>query len=456
MKELWSPQKRQAQALANNSFELLYGGAAGGGKSDFLLVDFISFCNDWRQDWKGILFRRTYPELESIINRAKQLYIPLGARWNKAERTFYFPPGSKLQFRFLERDDDVTRYQGQEYTWIGFDELGNYPTDYCWRYMMSRARSAAGAPCYIRGTANPGGPGHAWIKTRFIDGFQPGKIYKTKDGLTRSFVKALIQDNKKLLDNDPEYLKRLQMLPTHLRRALLEGDWDVFAGQVFDEFRREKHVVKPFALPSGQWKRFYTLDWGFDKPFSLGKWAVNEEGRLIRYGEWYGCAKHEANTGIRMGAKEAAAKAWGDAIAEGVTEIVADGAMWNKTDDQPSPGEYWEEAGFKMTRMFKDKNRVTGLMQVHQHMMTLGEDGKPMMLIFDHCVDFIRTIPVLTPSRNNPEDVNSTLEDHIYDETRYACMSEFAKFPGRALRKQNGSWNFGKQKAASWDALGDY
>ena len=453
MKELWSPQKRQAQALANNAFELLYGGAAGGGKSDFLLVDFISFCNEWRQNWKGILFRRTYPELESIINRAKQLYIPLGARWKQAERTFYFPTGSQLQFRFLERDDDVTRYQGQEYTWIGFDELGNYPTDYCWRYMISRARSAAGAPCYIRGTANPGGPGHAWIKTRFIDGREPGKIYKTRDGLTRSFVKALIQDNKKLMDNDPNYLKRLEMLPAHLRRALLEGDWDVFAGQVFDEFRRERHVVKPFALPSGKWKRFYSLDWGFDKPFSLGKWAVNSEGRLVRYGEWYGCAKHESNTGIRIGAAEAAAKAWEDAVAEGVTEIIADGAMWSKDDDSPSTAEKWEAAGFKMIKAVKE--RVNGCMQVHQQMMTTGEDGKPMMLIFDHCVDFIRTIPVLTPDPSNPEDINSKLEDHIYDETRYACMSEFVKFPGRALRKQNGNWNFGVKKSAYYDPLAD-
>ena len=451
MKELWSPQKRQAQALANNSFELLYGGAAGGGKSDFLLIDFLAGCNEWRQAWKGILFRRTYPELESIIDRAKQLYIPLGAIWKQAERTFYFPTGSKLQFRFLERDDDVTRYQGQEYTWIGFDELGNYPTDYCWRYMISRARSAAGAPCYIRGTANPGGPGHAWIKTRFIDGREPGKIYKTKDGLTRSFVKALIQDNKKLMDNDPNYLKRLEMLPSHLRRALLEGDWDIFAGQVFDEFRRERHVVKPFPLKPGQWKRFYSLDWGFAKPFSLGKWAVNAEGRMVRYGEWYGCAKHESNTGIRMGADEASAIAWGHAIAEGVTECVADGAMWNKNDDGPSTAEKWEAAGFKMIRA--DKDRVNGLMQFHQQMITTDEEGKPMLCIFDHCVDFIRTIPALTPDPNNPEDINTKLEDHIYDESRYAIMSEFAKFPGRALRKQNGSWNFSAQRGANYDPM---
>jgi len=452
MKELWAPQKRQAQALANNSFELLYGGAAGGGKSDFLLADFLSFANEWRENWKGILFRRTYPELESIIDRAKQLFLPLGAIWKQAERTFHFPTLSKLQMRFLERDDDVTRYQGQAYTWIGFDELGNYSTDFCWRYMMSRARSAAGAPCYIRGTANPGGVGHAWIKARFIDGREPGKIYRTKEGLTRCFVKALIQDNKKLLDNDPEYMKRLAMLPPHLRRALLEGDWDVFAGQVFDQFRREKHVVKPFPLPPGQWKRFYSLDWGFAKPFSLGKWAVNAEGRMVRYGEWYGCARHEPDTGIRMGAVEVAQKAWEYAIAEGVTECVADPAIWNKTDDAPSIAEKWKEAGFKMIPANND--RINGLVQFHQLMKTEGEDGRPMLLVFDHCTDFIRTIPVLTPNPQRPEDVDTKLEDHIYDESRYACMSEFAHHPVNALRKQNGSWNLGK-RSASWDPLAD-
>jgi hypothetical protein len=452
MKELWSPQKRQAQALANDAFELLYGGAAGGGKSDFLLIDFLNGTNEWREYWKGILFRRTYPELESLIDRAKQLFLPLGAIWKVAERTFYFTTRSKLQMRILESDEDVTKYQGQAYTWIGFDELGNYPTDFCWRYMMSRARSAEGAPCYIRGTANPGGVGHAWIKARFIDGHEPGKIYREKDGLTRSFVKALIQDNRKLLDNDPDYLKRLEMLPTHLRRALLEGDWDVFAGQVFDEFRREKHVVKPFPLPPGSWKRFYALDWGFAKPFSLGKWAVNAEGRMVRYGEWYGCAQHESDTGIRMGAGDAAVKAWGDAIAEGVTECVADPAIWNKTDDGPSIAEKWKAAGFKMIRGNND--RLNGLIQFHQLMKTKGEDGKPMLLIFDHCVDFIRTIPVLVPNPRHPEDVDTKLEDHIYDESRYACMSEFAHHPANALRKQNGSWNFGKQ-SGSWDPLAD-
>ncbi|MCL2832108.1 MAG: hypothetical protein FWD78_02965 [Treponema sp.] len=258
MKELWKPQPRQAQALSNNAFELLFGGAAGGGKSDFLLADFVSHVNDWRQAWRGVLFRKTYPELETIIARAKELYLPLRATWNQANRTFTFPPGSQLQMRFLESDDDVTRYQGQEYTWVGFDELGNYPTDYPWKYMMSRLRSAVGAPCYIRGTANPGGRGHGWIKERFIDGKEPGKVYRIGNtGITRCFIPSLLQDNQILMQQDPMYQKRLELMPVYLRKALLEGDWNIFQGQVFEEFNTAKHVVKPFALPAGMWKRFY-------------------------------------------------------------------------------------------------------------------------------------------------------------------------------------------------------
>jgi hypothetical protein len=228
------------------------------------------------------------------------------------------------------------------------------------------------------------------------------------------------------------------------------GDWDIFAGQVFDEFRRELHVAKPFALEPGAWKKFYALDWGYAKPFSLGKWAVNSEGRMVRYGEWYGCSKDEMDAGVKMGAAEAAAKAWEMAIAEGVTECVADGAMWSRDDDDPSQAEKWEKAGFKMIRA--NKERKNGLAAFHQMLQTKCEDGRPMMLIFDHCVDFIRTIPVLTPDPSDPEDVNSKLEDHIYDESRYAVMSDFAHHPAAWLRRQNGQWNL-KRRGDGWDPM---
>jgi hypothetical protein len=454
---LWKPHYKQALALQSPAFELLFGGAAGGGKSDFLLMDFYAGVQEYGKHWRGILFRRTYAELEELMRRANGLYVPLGGRLVNKGRDYVFANGASLAFRYLENDNDVLRYQGHQYTWIGFDELGNYATDFAWRYMITRCRSAAGVPCYMRATANPGGSGHAWIKSRFIDGLEPYKTHRTVEAaglvklpITRAFIPSRLEDNPSLMKNDPDYANRLKLLPSHLYRAMRGGDWDIFAGQVFDEFRRSLHVVKPFALEPGLWKKFYALDWGYAKPFSLGKWAVNGEGRMVRYGEWYGCKKDEMNAGVHMGADEAAARAWEMAVQEGVTECVADWAMRNKEDEGPSPWEKWEKAGFKMIDAVKD--RVNGLAIFHQRLKAKGEDGRPTLLIFDHCVDFIRTIPVLTPDPSNPEDVNSKLEDHIYDESRYAMMSAFAHNPADALRKQNGSWNF-KRRGESWDPL---
>ena len=449
MRELWSPQKKQALALANNSFELLFGGGAGGGKSDYLLADFVSGVNEWRESWRGILFRRTYPELETLIARAKELYLPLKAVWNKAERTFTFPTRSLLAMRFLESDDDVTRYQGQEYTWVGFDELGNYPTDYCWKYMMSRLRSAKGAPCYIRGTANPGGRGHGWIKARFIDGYVPGKIYRVgKTNITRCFIPSLLEDNKILMEQDPDYAKRLELLPDYLRRALLEGDWDIFAGQVFDEWRRERHVVKPYALPSGSWYRFYSLDWGYSRPYAVVKLAADKEGRVIQYGELYGCIPGEPNKGVRKNASQAAAAAWEDAVAEGVLDMVADPAIWGKDNgDEASIAEYFEGAGFRMTKGYHE--RVPGWLAVHERLKQTDENGKPLLQVFENCHHTIRTMPLLTPDKNRPEDVDSRLEDHLADALRYGITSDFAVNPQTHIRRRNGYTSGGKPKVWS-------
>jgi len=452
---IWKPQFKQALALKSSAFELLFGGAAGGGKSDFLLMDFYAGVNKYKKNWKGILFRQTLSELEELIERADVLYKPLGAKFISTKKKYVFPGGATIKFRYLEHDNDVKKYQGHQYTWVGFDELGNYATDYAWRYMIIRCRSAAGVPCYMRGTANPGGVGHAWIKARFIDGYEPYKTHKTVEtnglltvSITRAFIPSLLEDNAALMKNDPGYSDRLKLLPSQLYRAMRNGDWDVFAGQVFDEFRRELHVVKPFALEPGLWKKFYAFDWGFSKPFSLGKWAVNKEGRMVRYGEWYGLLDGETDEGIKLGNPKVAAKAWEMALLEGVTDVVADPSMWSKNDEGPSKAEVWEETGFKMIPANND--RQNGLAVCHQYLSTEMEDGKPMLLVFDHNVNFIRTIPVLTPDPSKPEDINTKLEDHIYDEWRYAAMSDFAHHPTNWLQKQNGQWNT-KRRGDGWD-----
>ena len=451
---LWEPQPKQQLALSCPAFELFYGGAAGGGKSDFLLMDFLAGCNEGRGAWRGILFRRTYKELEELIIRAKELYTPLGAHYHKTENVFTFPTGSFLRLRYLERDDDVGSYQGHQYTWVGFDELGNYATDYCYLYMISRLRSAAGLKCYMRATGNPGGVGHSWIKMRFIDGKKPNTIYTDEMGRTRCFIPSLLDDNRILMKNDPEYEKNLTLLPRYLYEALRYGNWDIVAGAAFEEFRREEHVIKPFALESGQWFKFCAMDWGYAKPFSIGWWAVNSEGRMIRYRELYGCEKGEANKGVKKSASEVAKEAYALSVAEGVTVMVADPAVWSKTDKEASIAEKFEAAGWKMIKA--NNERINGKMQLHQLLKTKGEDGKPMLLVFDTCFDFIRTIPLLLPSKAHPEDIDTTMEDHIYDETRYAIMSEYARHPARALRKQSGQWSFASKKAksAGWDPYG--
>jgi hypothetical protein len=453
---IWQPQPKQAVALSCPAFELLYGGAAGGGKSDFLLADYLSGINQWGREWKGILFRKTYAELEEIISRARDIYIPLGARFNEAKATFIFPNGATLKLRYLERMEDVTHYQGHQYTWVGFDELGNYTSDYCWRFMVSRCRSAAGAPCFIRGTANPGGVGHSWIKVRFIDGYVPNRIYVDPETeLTRCFIPSTLEDNQALMVNDPQYAQRMKLLPPQLYRAMRFGNWDVFAGQVFEEFAREKngaewHVIKPFALNPGQWFKFAALDWGYAKPFSIGWWAVNSDGRMIRYRELYGCDPKEQNVGVRRGALDVAQEAWAISAPEGVSTIVVDGAIRSKDDEGPSIWEQFESVGWNV--IAGNKDRVNGIMQFHQSLMNTGEDGRPMLLVFNTCYAFIRTIPTLLPDPNHPEDIDSKLEDHVYDESRYAIMSEFAKNPVNALRKQNGSYTFATQKK-TWDPL---
>lgn len=451
---LWEPQPKQQLALSCPAFELFYGGAAGGGKSDFLLMDFLAGCNEGRGAWRGILFRRTYKELEELIIRAKELYTPLGAHYHKTENVFTFPTGSFLRLRYLERDDDVGSYQGHQYTWVGFDELGNYATDYCYLYMISRLRSAAGLKCYMRATGNPGGVGHSWIKMRFIDGKKPNTIYTDEMGRTRCFIPSLLDDNRILMKNDPEYEKNLTLLPRYLYEALRYGNWDIVAGAAFEEFRREEHVIKPFALESGQWFKFCAMDWGYAKPFSIGWWAVNSEGRMIRYRELYGCEKGEANKGVKKSASEVAKEAYALSVAEGATVMVADPAVWSKTDKEASIAEKFESAGWKMIKA--NNERINGKMQLHQLLKTKGEDGKPMLLVFDTCFDFIRTIPLLLPSKAHPEDIDTTMEDHIYDETRYAIMSEYARHPARALRKQSGQWSFASKKAksAGWDPYG--
>lgn len=433
----WKPHPRQELALTCPADEVFFGGAAGGGKSDFLLADFLYGINQgYRENYLGILFRRTYPEQEELIRRSFDMYLPQGGVFKDDKKEWTFPQGESLRFRFCEADKDVYRYQGHAYQWAGWDELPQYPTDFPYRYILSRIRSAHGVPCRIRASGNPGCVGHGWVKARWIDDRIAERIFVDEESLlSRCFIPSKLEDNPTLMLNDPKYEQRLKALPPNQYRALRLGDWDVFAGQVFGEFSRATHLWKSHELPGEIWGKWTSLDWGYAKPFSIGWWAGNADGVIIRYREMYGAEKNEPNVGVKRSSKDVAKEAWEKSFSEGATSMIADPACWGKTDDNPSVAEEFAAVGFNMIKA--DNARVPGLQRVHDLLKTKAQDGKPMLRIGNTCFNWLRTVPGLTADPNHPEDVDTRLEDHAYDETRYGLLSAYAKSPSMLIAKAN-------------------
>lgn len=277
-------------------------------------------------------------------------------------------------------------------------------------------------------TANPGGAGHEFIKRRFID----RKFKENENPEDYVFIPATVYDNKVLMEADPDYIKMLEALPPHKRRAHLEGDWNVYEGQVFEEFRdypqhyidrRYTHVIEPFDIPES-WKIYRSFDFGYAKPFSCAWWAVDYDGRLYRILELYGCVPNEPDTGVKWTPNEIFKEIrriedehkWlrGKSI-----QGVADPAIWNA-----EYGESIAETAEKYRIYFDkgDNKRIAGWQQLH-YRLQFDEEGIPMMYIFKNCKGFIRTLPLLQYDENKPEDVDTKQEDHIADETRYMCMA---------------------------------
>jgi hypothetical protein len=423
----WTASQKQRLALSCSIFELFYGGARFGGKSDYLLADFLDGI-EYGSNHKGILFRRTYPELEELIFRSQQIYRPLGADYLETKRQWVFPSGSLLKMRFLEQDKDVHRYQGHQYTWVGFDELTNWPTSYPYTYMFSCARSPQGLPVRVRASGNPGSVGHAWVKGRFIDSAKPFQIYQDSEtGLARVFIPSTLDDND-YAKNDPGYEGRLKALPPYLYRAHRFGDWDVFIGQVFN-FQQLHHVVKPLPIPD--WATIYmTFDWGFGAPFSTGWWWCDSDGRLYRFSEWYGWTG-EVNKGLRLTDTEIAQgikdrEACLGLTGKTITRIAGPDCFQKRPNYQgggqgPSTADIWKEQGLVLYP--GDASRIHKIRQFHER-LRIPEDGKsaPMMQIYDTCSQFLRTIPNLVVDPSNPEDLDTKGEDHIYDEACHILM----------------------------------
>lgn len=439
---IWKPQPKQVAFMQRPEFECLYGGAAGGGKSDALVVEALRQVHI--PHYKGLILRKTYPQLTELIDKSLLIYpraIP-GARYNSTTHTWNFPSGAKIIFGSMNHRQDRINYQGKAFDFIGFDELTHFDYDE-YTYLYSRCRpNGPGTRCYIRATTNPGGKGHNWVKDRFITAAPPmtpivqdvevedNQGRKMTIKRDRIFVPATVFDNKELLSNDPGYIASLGMLPEAEKRALLMGDWNSFSGQVFNEWRNDPahyddrlwtHVVNPFEIPES-WPIVRGLDWGYSRPFSVNWFAVAPGGCLYLFRELYGCTG-EPNVGVKWTPEKVAAE-----IAEIEHEDpnirgryvygVADSAIF-ATDSGIPIIEAFESAGIFFDR--SSKKRIDGKMQVH-YRLSFNEEGRPMLYVFNTCRHFIRCIPALIYDEVNVEDVATDQEDHNYDSLRYVCM----------------------------------
>lgn len=410
--EITRPQKAFIDSTAD---ETLFGGAAGGGKSYGQLIDALLYALKYPKS-KQLILRRTFPELQrSLIMVSLSLYPQAVAKYNDAKHTWRFKNGSLIEFGYCDTEKDVTKYQSAEYDVIRFDELTHF-TEFQYTYLISRVRGVNDYPKQVKSTTNPGGPGHSFVKARFIDRCKPGEIYTDEAGRTFLFIPARVYDNRFLMRADPGYIQRLEQLPEAQRRALLEGDWDVFAGQVFSEFRREKHVVKPFTIPA-DWKRFRSIDWGYNDPCAVYWHAVDPEGRVYTYRELY--IRETMPSDV---AKEIVRLSAG----ENIDYTVASPDMWAKrgTARGGMQGETIAETFILngVPVIPADNNRLQGWQRMHEYLAD-APDGLPWWQIFETCTELIRTLPALVYDKNKVEDVSDECEDHGPESCRYALMS---------------------------------
>lgn len=422
---LGNPNDKQRLFLAAHTRHVGYGGARGGGKSWAVRTKAKLLALTY-PGIKQLIVRRTYKELignHVNILRAECIGI---ARYNSTDKALTFSNGSTIEFMYCARDADLDALQGQEYDVIYLDEATQL-SEYQMKAITACCRGVNSFPKRIYYTCNPGGQGHAYIKRIFID----KKYLKNENPAEYTFIQALVDDNKALMDAQPEYVEFLEALPEKLREAWRFGRWDVFEGQVFSEFvddpehyrdRHFTHVIDPFEIPR-DWTIYRGFDWGYAKPFSVGWYAFDYEGRCYRFRELYGCTG-EADVGVEWTVERAA---------ETIREI-------EETDEQlkgrritgiadpaifaANGGESIAETMSKYRIYFSegDHKRLPGKMQCH-YRLAFDESGVPMFYVFNTCKHFIRTVPALVYSETDVEDVDTKMEDHIYDEWRYVNMA---------------------------------
>ena len=425
----------QTQYLASGEREVLYGGAAGGGKSYATLADPLRNMN--HPDFSGLLVRHTTEELRELIQKSQELYpkaIP-GIKWSERKSQWTTPRGGTLWMSYLDRDTDVMRYQGQAFNYIAFDELTQWGSPYSWNYMRSRLRSAnKDLGLYMRATTNPGGQGHSWVKKMFIDPASPntpfwatdietGEVLKFPSGhskagqplFKRRFIPASLFDNPYLAESG-DYEAMLLSLPEHQRKQLLEGNWDVNDGAAFPEWNRAIHVVEPYKIPSS-WTKFRACDYGYGSFTGVVWFAVSPSEQLVVYRELY-CSKVTATDLADMILE---AESEDSSIRYGVL----DSSLWHKRGDTgPSLAEQMNQKGCRWRPSDRSRgSRVAGKNELHRRLQVDEYTEEPRLVFFSTCTNTIAQLPSIPLDKRNPEDVDTNAEDHLYDAIRYGIMT---------------------------------
>jgi len=455
----WAPQAgSQVAFLSCPVFECLYEGTRGPGKTDALLMDFLQHVGQgWKAEWRGVLFRKTYPALGDVIEKSNKWFPRIfpGARYNRSEHYWTFPDGEQLYFRHFERPGDYWKYHGHAYPWQGWEELTTWPTPECFISMFACARSTAiGIPIKVRATTNPYGVGHNWVKARYrlpIAGKHfVGKVIRDsrdRDGNLepeRVAIHGKIHENRILLHADPKYIDRIRAAarnPAELR-AWLYGDWNIVAGGMFDDvWDPSVHVVPNFPLyrVPKEWQISRAYDHGQSAPFSVGWWAISNgepfewnghtygryPGDRYRIAEWYGW-NGQPNEGVRMLSTK---------IAEGILEREDDYGLTGRVRPGPADTNIFDDyepgtsvagdmqrVGVRWERADKGPgSRKQGWQQLRKALSNAKNPMReePGLFVLERCQQFQRTVPVLPRSDKDLDDVDTEAEDHIGDETRY-------------------------------------
>lgn len=420
-----APSERQKIFLTDTHRFVAFGGARGGGKS-------------WAVRTKALLLALRYPGIRICIIRRTLSELRVNhidtlkkdlfgvAVYSEGKKEFAFPGGSVIFCRYCQNENDLRKFQGIEYDVVFIDEATQF-TETMFRMISACVRGLGPFPKRVYLTCNPGGVGHSWVKRLFID----RRFDKGEDPEDYSFIKSLVTDNYALMRSDPEYIKQLEALPSKLKRAWLEGDWNIFEGQFFEEFRDDPahygdrkftHVIEPFEVPPA-WPIYRSYDFGYGKPFDCSWWAVDEDGRAYLILQLYGCGKYP-NVGVKWAPDRQFAEIrrietehrW----LRGKSIIgVADPSIWDA-----SRGEAIIDTADRYFVHFSpgDNKRIPGWMQCH-YRLQFDEEGRSMVYFFRTCTDAVRTLPLLEYSKNDPEDLDTDGEDHFADSFRYFAMS---------------------------------